>query len=195
MHPFLKNRLAKTSFAAIGFCILISLTNTSCKQGNNYPKETAVLDSLNRQIHSADSALMTVDTATIRKDADHVMASMELIKMAHKDSMSKESADIFRSFYSARWEMETFLGRRRVMIVEMHKSMDQLTHLSHDLKSNLIKADSVPVYYNQEAKRAGLLIESEKMSMAKLNAQLPLYQYVAPKADSLMSLIKNHKDI
>ncbi|HTA81950.1 MAG TPA: hypothetical protein VK783_03395 [Bacteroidia bacterium] len=175
--------------------VFIALSNTSCKQSNNYAKQTATLDSLNKAVHAADSVLSMVDTVRIKKCTDHITIALELIKMAHKDSMSKTSAEIFRNYSSVRWELLTFSGRRSFMLIEMHKSMDQLTHLSHDLKNNLIMADSVPIYYNQEVKRASLLIESEQMGMAKLNSQLPLYNLIVPQADSLISLIKNHKDI
>ncbi len=193
-YPVSKNKLTLTVML---FCIgsIIAHTNTSCKQGNNYTKQTATLDSLNRLVHIADSALTVVDTVKIKNCNDHIMTALELIKMAHKDSMSKSSAEIFRNFSAVRWELATFLGRRTVMLIEMRKSMDQISHLSHDLKFNLIKADSVPIYYQQEVKRASLLVESEQIGMAKLNSQLPLYGLIAPQADSLISLIKNHKDI
>ena len=173
----------------------IALTNTSCKPSVDYSKQLAVLDSLNKSMHIADSSLAKVDTATIKKDANHVMMSLELIKMAHQDSMSKGAAEIFRNFSSVRWQLETFMGRRAVMRIEMGKSMIQLNHLSHDLKNNLIKADSAAIFYNVEAKKAGLLIESEKMSMQMLNGQLPLYNLIAPQADSLIALVKSHKEI
>src|ERR1700722_8884525 len=164
---------------------IICLFNTSCKRGPDYTKQVAVLDSLSKVVHKADSALSLIDTVTIKKDADHVMMSLELIKMAHKDSMSKGAAEIFRNFSSVRWQLETFMGRRTVMRIEMHKSVDQLNHLSHDLKLNLIKADSVPMYYSTEVKKASLLIESEKIGVQGLNNQMPLYNLIAPHADSL----------
>ncbi|MGP8214197.1 MAG: hypothetical protein ACLQQ4_01400 [Bacteroidia bacterium] len=176
-------------------CSVMALTNTSCTDGNKFKKKATTLDSLASLLHKADSTLSTIDTATIKKDDDHVMISLQLIKLAHRDSMSAGAASIFRNFSSIRWQLETFLGRRRVMMIEMGKSMNQLAHLSHDLKFNLIKADSVPVYYNTEVKKATLLLESEKTSMESLNNQLPLYNLILPQADSLTSLIKKHKEI
>jgi len=178
-----------------GFTMSVVIFSTSCKHGADYIKQTKTLDSLTSLVHKADSTLTVVDTVTIKKCADHVMVSLQLIKMAHKDSMSKGAAEIFRNFSSVRWQLETFMGRRNVMMIEMRKSMDQLTHLSHDLKLDLIKADSVPIYYGAEAKKATLLIESEKIGIQTLNTQLPLYYLIAPQADSLISLVKAHKEI
>ncbi len=195
LHSFLKSRTLQTVAVLLLTGSVIALTNTSCKRGPDYTKQVAVLDSLSKVVHKADSALSLIDTVTIKKDADHVMMSLELIKMAHKDSMSKGAAEIFRNFSSVRWQLETFMGRRTVMRIEMHKSVDQLNHLSHDLKLNLIKADSVPMYYSTEVKKASLLIESEKIGVQGLNNQMPLYNLIAPQADSLIALVKSHKDI
>ena len=195
LHSFLKNKLARTATLLLFACSIIALTNTSCKRAPDYTKQVAVLDSLSKVLHKADSALSHIDTVTIKKDADHVMMSLELIKMSHKDSMSKGAAEVFRNFSSVRWQLETFMGRRTVMRIEMHKSVDQLNHLSHDLKLNLIKADSVPMYYSTEVKKANLLIESEKIGVEGLNTQMPLYNLIAPQADSLIALVKSHKDI
>ncbi|HXP52642.1 MAG TPA: hypothetical protein VN922_21995 [Bacteroidia bacterium] len=178
-----------------GLVISVVMFSTSCKHGGDYIKQTKTLDSLTSLVHKADSTLTVVDTATIKKCANHVMESLQLIKMAHKDSMSKGAAEIFRNFSSVRWQLETFMGRRAVMMIEMRKSVDQLTHLSHDLKLDLIKADSVPIYYGAEVKKATLLIESEKIGVQTLNAQLPLYYLIAPQADSLIALVKAHKEI
>src|ERR1700739_4186502 len=173
-----------------GLVISVVMFSTSCKHGGDYIKQTKTLDSLTSLVHKADSTLTVVDTATIKKCANHVMESLQLIKMAHKDSMSKGAAEIFRNFSSVRWQLETFMGGRAVMLVKMRKSVDQLTHLSHDLKLDLIKADSVPIYYGAEVKKATLLIESEKIGVQTLNAQLPLYYLIAPQADSLIALVK-----
>jgi len=175
--------------------LALCLFNTSCKPSVDYTKQVAVLDSLSKSLHIADSSLTKVDTVTIKTDANNIMKDLELIKMAHKDSMSKGAAEIFRNFSGVRWQLETFMGRRTVMRIEMGKSMGQLNHLSHDLKNNLIKADSVGLFYGAEVKKAGLLIESEKASIEMLNGQLPLYNLIAPQADSLISLVKNHKEI
>ena len=188
-----KSVLGSLLFILLG--LIITITNSSCKQGNKHPKETTVLDSLNLAVHKADSTLLTVDTLKIKKCTDHITMALELIKMTHKDSMSKSAADIFRSYSSVRWDLLTFTGRRNMMLLEMRNSINQLTHLSHDIKLNLITADSIPLFYGQETKKANLLIESEQLGIAKLNSTLPLYNLIAPKADSLISLIKNHKDI
>ncbi|HSY76518.1 MAG TPA: hypothetical protein VK890_06665 [Bacteroidia bacterium] len=193
LYSFSKTNLAQTAIL-IMFAGSIALTNTSCTS-NKYAKQATALDSLNRLLHKADSALSSIDTTKIKKYSDHVMTSVELIKMAHKDSMSAGAATIFRNYNALRWEFETFLGKRAVIKTEMHKSMDQLDHLSHDLRNNLIKSDSVAGFYNAETKRANLLLEGERMSIDKLNNQLPLYNLIAPQADSLISLVKNHKDI
>lgn len=189
----MKNKLVS---AAVTLLVLSSIvfTNTSCRRVD-YSKQVNSLDSINHLMHIADSSLQVVDTNLIKNDANHVMVDMQLVKMAHTDSMSKGAAEILRAFSSVRWQLETFMGRRSVMRIEMHKSMDQLSHLSHDLKNNLIKADSVPMYYAVEMKKASLLVESEKTSMQLLNNQLPLFNLIAPQADSLINLVKNHKDL
>ena len=183
---------------AVGWISVItglSLLGTSCKMGNKYPKEVAVLDSLKVQVHKADSVITAVDTAKIKQCNAHITGSIGLLKMLHRDTMSAGAAEVFRNFSGIRWSMEGFLGKRAVMRTEMQKSIDNLTHLGHDMKNGLIKADSVSFYYNFEVKRATELIEVEHISMQTLNSQLPLYTLVAPQADSLIALVKQNKKI
>lgn len=181
-------------------CFIASLAgmcffNTSCTQNTKYVKEVKTLDSLATQVRKADSLLSAVDTAKIKNYTNHIMVSVELIKMAHKDTMSAEAAAVFRSFTAIRWSLETFMGKRAVMQTEMHKSATQLAHLSHDLEHNLLKADSVSVFYNYEVKRAKELVETARFSLQTLNTQLPLYEQVVPQADSLIERVKKHEDI
>jgi hypothetical protein len=182
----------------IGFCLFsfsLIMFNTSCKQGNGYPKEVATLDSLKVQLNKADSIISKADTILINKDCSHTMVSLELIKSSNKDTMSSGAAGIFSALNKVRWSFQTFLGKRNVIKSEISKSIGQITHLSHDLQNGLIKADSVSIYYNFEVKRATELIETVRFAIADINSNLPIYKIIAPQADSLISRLKNHESI
>src|SRR6185312_8607713 len=125
----MKRNVKGTYLGIVSLAVVAALCGTSCKMGNKYPKETAALDSLNIQVRKADSVITNIDTAKIKDCNAHITGSIELLKMAHKDTMSAGAAEIFRNYNSIRWNLETFMGKRAVMRSEMKKSMDQMTHL------------------------------------------------------------------
>ncbi|HTB06373.1 MAG TPA: hypothetical protein VK806_05415 [Bacteroidia bacterium] len=177
------------------FSILFVILISSCKQGGGYKKEVATLDSLKTQLKSADSLITKIDTVVINKDCNHIMIDLDFVQMLHKDTMSAGAAQTFRDINSVRWFMQKFMGKRNVIKFEINKSMDQLSHLSHDLGNNLIKADSVQFYYGFEVKKASELIETVKLAMVDIHNQIPLYGLIAPQADSLVVRLKNHHGI
>jgi hypothetical protein len=183
-------------YAAIVLFLLsafVVLNTTSCTSGNKYAKETQMLDSMQILVIKADSAVKAIDTAKIAGYADHVIKNMQMIPLFHADSMSPEAAQIFRSFNGVRWSLLTVTGRRGPLLNELGKSQKQLNHLSHDIKHNLVTADSVQFYVAFETKKAAELVQTSAMSVDEIKKQIPLYNMLAPKADSLISLLKEHK--
>ncbi len=175
--------------------LFVMLQSTSCKFGNKFPKETRTLDSLQILVIKADSAVKLIDSAKITGYATIVMNDNQLIQMAHLDSMSPSSADIFRQFNKVRWDLLTVAGKRGPLLIELRKSQKQLDHLSHDITNNLVAKDSVPIYVGFESKKASELVQVSNISVAEVNQEIPKFTMLAPKADSLMTLIKEHKKI
>jgi len=186
--------MKRTVFALSIFSLLVILQNTSCT-GNKYPKETQMLDSMKTFIAKADSAVKTIDSAKISGYATQVMNDDQLIQMMHVDTMSPGAASIFRSFNSVRWSLLTIAGKKGPLLIELEKSQNQLGHLSHDIRHNLVKADSVGFYVAFETKKASELMQVATMSVSEVNRQIPLYTMLLPKTDSLMALLKAHKKI
>ncbi len=163
--------------------------------GNKYPKETKMLDSLQTLVIKADSAVKTIDSAKIAGYGNHIMNDLQLLQMAHVDSMSSASADIFRNFNELRWSLATIAGKRGPLLIELGKSEKQLIHLSHDLQHSLVPADSAQIFIANESKKASELMQVSNMSMQSIATQVPRYQILALKADSLISQVKEHKKI
>jgi len=184
-----------SSVALSLFSIFIILQYTSCIRGNKYPKETRMLDSLQMLVVKADSAVKTIDSAKIAGYGNHIMNDMQLLQMAHVDSMSSPSADIFRNFNQLRWTLTTIAGKRGPLLTELAKSEKQLIHLSHDLQNNLVPADSAQFFISIESKKATELVQVSNMSIQSMITQTPRYQLLAPMADSLIALVKDHKKI
>jgi hypothetical protein len=183
-----------SAFALSLFSLLVILQNTSCT-GNKYPKETQMLDSMKTFVVKADSAAKTIDSAKITDYAKHVMNDNQLIEMMHIDTMSHGATSIFRDFNSIRWSFLTIAGRKGPLLKELEKSKNQLGHLSHDIQHNLVISDSVGYYVAFETKKAAELIQVTNMSVGEINKELPQYIALTPKADSLISLLKEHKKI
>jgi hypothetical protein len=182
-----------TAFALSFFSILFLLQGTSCTHANKYPKERQMLDSMQIFIVKADSAVQKIDSAKIAADAKQIEKDDQLIRLAHLDSMSSAATSIFRDFNAVQWKLLTVVGKRGTLLIELEKSKKQLKSLSHDLQHNMVNADSVGYYVAFETKRASELIQVSDMSIEELSQELPIYTALAPKADSLISLLKNHK--
>lgn len=182
-----------TAFALSFFSLLVVLQNTSCMHGNKYPKETQMLDSMQIYVAKADSAIKTIDSAKITGYANNVMKDNQMLQIAHLDSMSPGASSIFRGLNGVRWSLLTVAGKRGPLIKELEKSQRQLDHLSHDLRHNMVSADSVGFYVAFETKRASELVQVAEMSAEDVSKQVPIYNMLKPKADSLISLLNNHK--
>jgi len=178
----------------LSLLVLFITLNTSCTQGNKYMKETQMLDSIQLLIIKADSGVKTIDSAKIEGYANHVMMDVQLLKMWHKDSMGSSAAEIFRDCNAIRWALMTDAGRRGPLLMELEKSQKQISHLVHDLHHNLVPKDSAAFYVSFETKKATELIQVSTMSVSDVSRQMPLYNALAPRADSLISLLQNHKN-
>jgi hypothetical protein len=190
----MRRDLIRSGIVAFVLVYVICL-NSACMHHNQFPRQTAAMDSISVVLHKADSNLSAVDSVNIRKRIDHIFIVLGDVKSHMKDSVSHDAADILKSFNSVRWELQTYLGRQAVIKIEMRKSISQLKHLSHDIQNNLIKQDSVMGYYGMEMKKATELIEASQHGLKVLNIQMPLYDLIVPKADSLDAIVKTGKGI
>jgi len=175
------------------FALFIILQNTSCTRGNKYLKEIQMLDSMQTFITKADSAVKAIDSAKITGYVHQVEKVDGMIQMEHADSMSPGASSIVRSFNAVRWSLASIAGKRGPLLRELEKSQAQMKHLSHDLHDNLVNKDSVSYYVAFETKKASELVEVSNFSVATMNQEIPVYNLLQPKADSLMSLLKDHK--
>ena len=182
-----------TALALSFFSLLLILHGTSCSHANKYPKETQMLDSMQLFIVKADSAVKTIDSAKITNYAHQVEKDDQMVQLSHTDSMSPDASSILRDLNAVRWQLLTIAGKRGPLLKELEKSQKQLKHLSHDIQNNLVNADSVEFYVAFETKRASELMQVSAMSVNELSVQIPMYTTLAPKADSLILLLKNHK--
>lgn len=187
--------MEKTSSVLSLFSFFILFQSISCVTGNKYPKETQAMDSLKVLVVKADSTIKTIDTTKILTYSTHINKDMELIQMSHTDTMSAEAAVVFRNFNAIRWSLLTDEGKIKPLLTELEKSKNQLDHLSHDLKHGLVADDSAKIFVSFEANKAAELVQVSQMSAMDVSRQLPLYLVLAPKADSLISLLKNHQKI
>jgi len=193
IHSIKIKRTIKAAGLILFFGSLLILSTVSCNHGPSYPKETATLDSLKKVLSSTDSMLINVDSLNIRKCINHVIITLDEVKMLTKDTVTRGAGQIFKSFADTKWELQTFLSRRTVLKQEIPKSIAQVEHLSHDLKNNLVNKDSAMIFYGFEVKKASELIETAKLGLAAVKMQLPLNEIIAPQADSLINRLKNHQ--
>jgi len=187
-------KLIITGFNII-LIVFIGIMNSSCSNRNLHATQTSALDSIATLLNKTDSVLSKTDTALIKKCVSHIFITLEDVQMNNKDTVSKGASEILRSFNSVRWELQTFLGKQSVLKIELMKSAEQLGNLSHDIKINRLPADSLTIYYDYEMKKAKLLLESAQQSMNSVTTQMPLYNLIVPKADSLINRLRNHQNI
>jgi len=190
----MKNTIKFFALVSIG-CAGIMLANVSCKHGNEYPKETATLDSLSKILVAIDVPLQQADSVKIRKCVNRVIIAQDNLQMLEKDTMSDGAKDIFKAYSNTRWQLQMFLGRRAILHNEILKSVKQIEHLNHDLANGLIQKDSVNTFYNLEYKKAIELAESSKYGLDMVKMEVPLNEMVQPQADSLVARLRNHQKI
>lgn len=182
-----------TAITLFFFSLFVILQNTSCKLGNKFPKETQMLDSMQILVIKSDSAVKQIDSAKITGYARKAMDDNQLLQMNHIDSMSAGAAALFRDFNAVRWALLTVAGKRGPLLIELGKSQKQLSHLSHDIAHNLVAADSVPFYVAFETKKASELVQVSAACVDEVADKTPKYMALAPKTDSLISLMKEHQ--
>jgi hypothetical protein len=187
--------LAKFSVIILLCCGGIAFVNTSCNHTNQYPLQTATLDSISKVLTKVDSMLGKTDSAHIRKCVNNVIIDQDFVKASGTDSMSKEAQQILKTYSNTRWELQIFLGRKPVLRYEIKKSVEQVDHLSHDLQKGLVLKDSVLIFYAYEMKKATELAEAGKYGLEVVKVQVPLNEMVAPQADSLVARLRNHEKI
>jgi hypothetical protein len=176
-------------------CVGIILANVSCKHVNEYPTQTATMDSLSKELSGIDVLLKQQDSTKIKKCIDRVIIAQDNIQMLEKDTMSNGAKDIFKAYSNTRWQLQMFLGRRTMLYKEVEKSVKQLDHLSHDLANGLLQKDSAMTYFGYEVKKATELAEASKYGLEMVKMEVPLNEMVQPQADSLVARLKNHEKI
>lgn len=189
----LKHGLKLSGFIA-GMASML-LFGVSCTHTNEYPKETASLDSLGRALIKTDSMLRAVDSVRIRKCVNHVIITIDYVNQLNKDSMSSGATEILKSFTNTRWQLQIFLGRLPILKQEIRKSVKQVANLSHDMRIGSVKKDSAMIFYNYEIKKAGELMETANYGLEMTKTEVPMNEMIAPQADSLVNRLKNHQRI
>lgn len=189
----LKNGL-KVSCLIVGISFML-LFNVSCTHTNEYPKETATLDSIGKVLVKTDSMLKAADSVRIRKCVNRVIITVDYVNQLSKDSISSNATDILKNFTNTRWQLQIFLGRLTVLKTEIPKSAKQVANLSHDMRMGLVKKDSALVFYKYETKKAKELIETAKYGLDMVKMEVPINELIAPQADSLVNRLKNHQKI
>lgn len=180
----------------VAFCgSAVALLSTSCAHTNDYPKETASLDSIGKVLVKTDSLLKASDSVRIRKCVNHVIITVDYVNQLNKDSISSGATDILKNYTNTRWQLQIFLGRLPFLKKEIGKSAEQVTNLSHDMRMGLVKKDSALVFYNYEMKKAGELIETANHGLDMVKMNVPINELIAPQADSLVNRLKNHQKI
>ncbi len=191
------NKLSKSVFI-IAFASICILMNQSCTSRNLHPEKTRALDSIVIALNKADSTLSRSDTVLVRKCVDHIFVTIGQVQRVvteKKDTISKNATEILRNFNGIRWQLQTFLGREPFLRMEIQKSEERIKNLSHDIRTNRIPTDSVNIFFNLETKTAIELLETARHGFNSLDTELPLYNLIAPKADSLINRLSNNKGI
>ncbi len=177
---------------------IFALLGTSCANRNLHPEKTKALDSLALLLDSANATLAKSDSVLIRNHINHVFIIVEQVQsnvIDKKDTISRGAAEILRTLNGIRWQLETYSGRKPVLMSVMKQSAIQLRNLRHDIANNRIPADSVNVYYNLETKKADELLETAQQSFKLIETEMPFYDMMAPKADSLIGRLNRHQGI
>ena len=180
---------------------------SSCHKSDKYEKYIKELDSLKIVIEQSIVNFNSIDSATCYNAYSKQYTYANFINVNLKDTVPKATAEALQTFYLLGRNMENYLAMRPVWILESHKSITQLTNLSHDLKNGSVTDKEAVDFINEEKKEAEKIIielnkntDSIRFQLEQFNLNIATVEIVVKKLNHeilpeiVTPVIKAHKE-
>ncbi len=165
----------------VGF-VALTIYISSCKNSNQYAKQIKELDSLKVVLQEALVNFNTIDSAKCYQAYSEQVTYSRFISANLRDTVSRQTADNLQLFYMVGKNMLNFLALSPIWKEEAHKSIKQLTDLSHDLKNGSIEDEEVVEFLSEEKIEADKIIEELKSNTELMRYSLESFSKSLPTA-------------
>lgn len=166
------------------------LFTVSCS-GPQYTKEIASLDSLQKQLDSAEVMLNAIDSTAISTAVSEVPMDLHDITMrfrtiSHDSIMDRETATFISDYRSVLKPFKAYLREHKKLQADIDYSQGQIANLIHDLQKNIVDEKDAPQYIKHETDDAARTIQVTKMLANTVKEVMVRYNATKPKVKQYM---------
>lgn len=164
----------------------------SCGNSHKYDKSVKELDSLKVVVQQSVSHFKEVDSLACYNVYNKQYTYAGFIKFNLKDTVSKSEAENLNLFYHLGKTMVNYLAMRPQWLQQGQLSINQITHLSHDLKNGSVKDEEAVEYINTEKKEAEKIIEELNTNTDIIRRTMEQYLQALPTVEMVVKRINNN---
>jgi predicted nucleic acid-binding Zn-ribbon protein len=119
---------------------------------NKYPKEIALLDSLQQVLTESSKQYHSLDTLEVQKIFGEIQSDLKFIRAHHKvtDTLTKQVAQQLNAYAQVYGVMAALIERQHAVEKELLYSMKQLQSLKTDIEKKQWEEKEVQTYCEQE---------------------------------------------
>ena len=135
----------------IFLCSSLILGFTACEEETKYSGEIKELNSLSSSVDRMLVELQRIDTAelaNIKADVEQNLLNMK--RVYHADTINMEDAELLQDYKAIKQATKKLSESRRALIEELKYSNKQLESLAADLEDNLLEAEKVQKFMEDE---------------------------------------------
>ncbi len=163
----------------------------SCKNTHGYEKYVKELDSLKVVVEQAIGNFKTVDSVAVYNAYIKQQTYTQFINANLKDTVSKEEALSLSSLGSIGEGLQAYLSNRSKWLAEASLTINQLHHLSTDLKNGSVEIDEAVEYIHTEKLQSEKIIEELKVNTESIRKILAVHEKSSPVVEEIVKKLNN----
>lgn len=171
--------------------IILSLIS-SCGNSHQYDKTIKELDSLKVVVQQSVSHFKEVDSLACYEAYNKQSTYAGFIKFNLKDTVAKAEAENLQLFYHLGKTMVNYLAMRPQWLQQADLSINQITHLTYDLKNGSVKDEEAIGFINTEKKEAEKIIQELNDNTDIIRRTMEQYLQALPTVETVVKRINNN---
>lgn len=172
-------------------CYVIAGLFSSCRNTRGYEKYIKELDSLKVVLQQSVANFKTVDSSSVIIAYSKHYTYTLFIDSHLKDTVTKSVAQNLQNFKSVEKGLHDYIEYRASWLNNANTSIEQLQHLSHDLKNGSINEEDAIAFINDEKKHSEKTIEELKVNTEYIRKHLELYNQSLPTCENLVKQLNS----
>ncbi len=171
--------------------ILVIAFLFSCKHGNIYEKEIALLDSTKIVLQVKLSELKKAEINIQNLQYPKFETYNAFLRSNVKDTIGRIEGNALQAFINSGNTIKEFNKSKTELIKQTEAGILQIQKLSADLKENNVQMNVAQSYYQSEKGHADELIKTIEQNMKALNLSLNGYRNSLGKTEEYIKFINN----